>query len=309
MVLASLVLASCAREPDRAHEVARVRAHLEQVERELLAGPPPSLTPDQSARRAEVILHLRRYLEAERYPTNRISEAPTPIFIDDDGARCAVAALLEASGHHALVARIARTRNLAYLEELADEPALVAWLVDHGLTLAEAARIQPTYDGGMHSTWRPTVGVVAGVAGGRSAGTGAELTFAPGLRLGVRRSTEDQTGGCSSCFVWSAALIAEYSRNIIAGAGRSHHLALLAEYERKADGLVFHYYLNGGPVASLDRDAEPGSGSGSGFGGQLGAGLSFRRTPYPLFFGLTASALARADGTAIHGGANAGIVF
>lgn len=304
-MLAALALASCAREPPRALEVARVRAHLEQVERELLASPPPGLTPDQSARRAEAILSLRRYLEAERYPTNRISEAPTPIFIDDSGARCAVAALLEASGHHALVARIARTRNLAYVEELADEPALLAWLVDHGLTLAEAARIQPAYDGGLHSTWRPTASVVAGLAGGRSAAAGAELTFSPGLRLGVRRSTEDQTGGCSSCFIWSAALIAEYTRNIIAGAGRSHHLALLAEYERKADGLVFHYYLNGGPIASLDRDAEPGSG----FGGQLGAGLSFRRTPYPLFFGLTASALARSDGTALHGGANAGIVF
>jgi hypothetical protein len=300
----ALLLASCACEPDHAREVARVRAHLEEVERELLAGPPWSLTPDQSARRAEAIRNLRRYIEAERYPTNRSSEAPIPIFVDEDGARCAVAALLEASGHHALVARIARTRNLAYVEELADEPELVAWLADHGVTLREAARIQPTYHA-PGPTWRPTVSVIAGVEGGSAAGGGTELAFSPGVRLGIRRSIQDASGGCWSCFAWSGSLVAEYSRHIVAGAGRAHHVALLAEYERKAGGLVFHYYLNGGPVAALDRDAEPGSG----FGGQLGAGLTFRRTPYPLFFGLTASALARADGTALHGGANAGIAF
>jgi hypothetical protein len=304
-LLALLAVAGCAGEPDRAREVARVRAHLERIEREMLATTPPDLTADQATRRAEVLRDLHRYIEAERYPTNRIFEEPIPIFIDDDGARCAVAALLEASGHHALVARIARTRNLAYVEELADEPELVAWLVDHGVLLREAARIQPTYDFARRPKWWPTGALVAGVDTGTAPDGDADFAFAPGVRLGVRRSIEYRDGGCSSCFTWSAALMAEYSRSIIAGGGSSHHLALLAEYERDIEHLFFHWYVNGGPVVALDRDAEPGSG----IGGQVGGGLSFRQAPYPVFFGLTASVITRTGSAGVRAGANLGIVF
>lgn len=40
-----------------------------------------------------------------------------------------------------------RTRNNAFIPELADDPALVAWLDSVGLEVTEAARIQPSYDG------------------------------------------------------------------------------------------------------------------------------------------------------------------
>src|SRR5262245_37209269 len=107
-----LVAAGCADSGDRSREIARVRAHLERVERELRASAPAGLDAAQAEQRARVIEDLHRYIDAEQYPTNRTAFEMTPIFIDDDGARCAVAALLEASGHHALVERIARTTNL-----------------------------------------------------------------------------------------------------------------------------------------------------------------------------------------------------
>jgi hypothetical protein len=40
---------------------------------------------------------------------------------------------------------VARTRNNAYVRELADEPGLMAWLDRNGLSVEEAARIQPGY--------------------------------------------------------------------------------------------------------------------------------------------------------------------
>jgi hypothetical protein len=43
------------------------------------------------------------------------------------------------------VANIRALRNNATVPELADEPGLADWLDESGLTLAEAARIQPTY--------------------------------------------------------------------------------------------------------------------------------------------------------------------
>src|SRR6185503_9700596 len=100
----SLIVA-CTDSTDRSREIARVRAHLERVEAELVPRP-PGLTPTQLENRGRVLQDLRRYIEAEDYPTNHTDLAWTPIFIDEGGARCAMAALIEASGHHALVERI-----------------------------------------------------------------------------------------------------------------------------------------------------------------------------------------------------------
>ena len=131
------------------------------------------LTP--SAERRRVAIHIRRAERAARGRTNVVDHATrlvralllgelaryrregvfprnpglprTPIFVDAQGTRCAMAHLLEVGGEHALVDRIARERNLAYVPELADEPRLIAWLAAAGLTVAEAAAIQPEYCG------------------------------------------------------------------------------------------------------------------------------------------------------------------
>ena len=70
----------------------------------------------------------------------------TPIFRDPRGTLCAMAYLVDRSGRGDLVDRVAATRNTEYIPRLADDPDLVAWLDSTGLSLAEAARIQPAYD-------------------------------------------------------------------------------------------------------------------------------------------------------------------
>ncbi len=69
----------------------------------------------------------------------------TPVFVDAEGTRCAVAHLMEVGGASTLVHRIARERNFARVRELADLPEFVAWLEAAGLTVEEAAVIQPAY--------------------------------------------------------------------------------------------------------------------------------------------------------------------
>jgi hypothetical protein len=88
---------------------------------------------------------LALYRLAGRFPENDRFEAMTPFFIDRHGTRCAMAHLMEIGGAAELVQEIARTKNNAYIAELARDPRVVAWLDAAGLTVAEAARIQPSY--------------------------------------------------------------------------------------------------------------------------------------------------------------------
>lgn len=106
------------------------------------------LTPAQRAARAEQIRLLRRYSEEGVFPKNTHHPGRrTPYFRDANGNLCAMAFLIAASGRGDIVDHIARNRNYAFVPDLVDEPGLGEWLDAHGLTVAEAARIQPSYDG------------------------------------------------------------------------------------------------------------------------------------------------------------------
>jgi hypothetical protein len=59
-----------------------------------------------------------------------------------------MAYLIDRSGRKDIVDKVAKSRNNAYIRELVDDPALVAWLDSSGLSAAEAGRIQPSYNGG-----------------------------------------------------------------------------------------------------------------------------------------------------------------
>lgn len=299
-----LVLAGCADAGDRSREIARVRAHLERVERELRARAPAGLDAAQAENRAVIIQDLHRYIHEEKYPTNRISQEMTPIFIDEDGARCAVAALLEASGHHTLVERIARSKNLAYVEELEGDPELQAWLTENGVTLLEAARIQPSYANTTATSWQPTASIFGSVQGGTDPDVGAHLALAPGFRVGARRVTESGSS-CDRCVYTSMALVAEYSRSFIIGAGSTNHIALLVQLDLSDHAYDHTFYVSGGPLASVDENTEPGFG----LGGQAGIGFNFRRRSYPLFGELICSALGQAGGATLRGGLNLGVVW
>ena len=136
-------------DPFATWERARVRAHLDSAERELRGERVADLTASQRAARARALDRLHEYWVRGVFPEN--TDFPgqfTPSFIDRNRARCAMAYLIEQSGARALVAQVAATDNNARIPALKADPALVAWLHENGLTLADAARIQPTYGGG-----------------------------------------------------------------------------------------------------------------------------------------------------------------
>ena len=126
-------------------EVVRLRAHFDSVDAELRQAV-LSLTPSQRASRETLIRWLREYRDAGTFPWNdRYPGRAMPFFRDSRGVLCAMAYLIDRSGRGDLVDRVAAARNNATIAELADDPAVVAWLDSTGLTLAEAGRIQPFY--------------------------------------------------------------------------------------------------------------------------------------------------------------------
>jgi hypothetical protein len=129
-------------------ETARIRTRLAAVERELRAKDVGSRTPAEQAARMRNLDVLHEYWVRGVFPKNTgFPGARVPYFVDPYGTRCAMAYLIEQSGHGDLVARIAATNNNARIRDLKSDPELVAWLQENGLTAAEAARIQPSYGG------------------------------------------------------------------------------------------------------------------------------------------------------------------
>ncbi len=153
LLLAALLAAAPAgaTPPDpawRAAETARIQAHLLGAEREMESHDVSHLTAPQREARGRAMVALRRYRLAGRFPHNhRVPGARIPVFVDEHGTPCAMAYLIAESGSVEMVRRIASTRNLALVRQLADDPELVAWLRANGMTAAEAARVQPQYGG------------------------------------------------------------------------------------------------------------------------------------------------------------------
>lgn len=145
-------------------EAARLRKHFVTVERELLARDVSALSSEQRAARTELVQLLRRYAAAGSFPRNQSLPGMVPFFRDASGNLCAMAFLISATGRADIVDHVARTRNNAYVPELADEAGLAEWLDRHGLTLAEAARIQPTYGGHAEADVPAGAVVAAGAA-------------------------------------------------------------------------------------------------------------------------------------------------
>ena len=128
-------------------EVARLQAHFDSVDTELRRATLPAGRRTES--RVTLIGWLREYREAGRFPQNdRFPRRTLPFFRDSHGTLCAMAYLIERSGRGDLVDRVALTRNNAFIAELAGDRELRSWLDSVGLTVAEAARIQPAYDFG-----------------------------------------------------------------------------------------------------------------------------------------------------------------
>lgn len=146
-LLTLLALASTGPDGGPESERARVSAHLARVEHELRAADVSHLDAEQRAARVAALDELRAYRMAGRFPHNHgESAARVPVFVDMHGTHCAVGHLLAVTGETELVERIRSTRNLARVPDLAGEPGLAEWLDANGLTVEEAAHIQPAYD-------------------------------------------------------------------------------------------------------------------------------------------------------------------
>lgn len=147
--LAPLVFIACsalsARGADDPRETERIRAHLYTAEQLARSHPTDHLDADRAARRERALEVLSAYRERGVFPKNKDFPRPTPYFVDAAGTRCAMAELIHATGDDGLVDAVASTRNNARVHELADEPALIAWLEANGLSVDEAAAIQPNY--------------------------------------------------------------------------------------------------------------------------------------------------------------------
>ena len=88
---------------------------------------------------------LNEYWKKEMFPRNTDYNFKTPQIRDRYGTPCAMAYLIERSGHAELVNLLAKHDNLVYIDDVKGGP-LIGWLEKCGLSKQEAARIQPQYD-------------------------------------------------------------------------------------------------------------------------------------------------------------------
>jgi hypothetical protein len=123
----------------------RVRNHLRIVEQELQRENVEHLSEELQQERAKNISRLHQYWTSGLYPKNtEVLYKRVPYFKDAIGTPCAMAYLIEQSGHQNLVNEVARTDNHVYINDIDNGPVL-EWINESGLTKAEAARVQPTY--------------------------------------------------------------------------------------------------------------------------------------------------------------------
>lgn len=298
-----LLVFGCTASP-RASEAerARVRRHLEGAYEQLVSTHPALPAQRLEARRRQLAA-LRRYIDDGRFPVNDVSPTRTPIFVDRFGNRCAMAALIEASGHHALVRRVSSEHNLARIAQLASDPELVAWLELHGLTADEAARVQPSYDNETATTFGPTAAVMATGSVGGSLGAGFELAGGPALRVGVRR-LEASSGACDHCVHRSQALVLEYARLFQLGRASTNQLAVTALWDLIEYARDHTLYGLAGVVGTIDES----SPLQLGLGAQGGLGFGWRKG-IPWFVEGLLSGMWQTRGLAARLGVNVGLAW
>lgn len=127
----------------------RIREHLRRTEAALREVDHDHLTPEQRRRRGVALDHLAAYRERGAFPTNRTEPRRTPLFVGDDGTRCAMAHLLAEDGRDDLVADVLSNDPTVAIEALPPEHPVLEWTEANGLTREEAARIQPAYPDGV----------------------------------------------------------------------------------------------------------------------------------------------------------------
>jgi len=153
--LTSLIAAqrTDANEPAEAARSSSAREHYERVLRELVSD---QEAPGENAQRARALGWLREYVQRGEFGLAPAGEwVRRPVFVDELGRRCAVAWLLHKAGEDELVAEIASRDNGVWVAELKEDARLTSFLDEHGLSLAEAVRIQLPGSNPPPDAWAP----------------------------------------------------------------------------------------------------------------------------------------------------------
>lgn len=229
-----------------ARERARLVAHFDSVLIELRQRDVSRLSGSQLAARRRHIQRLAEYRDAGVFPHNHVTSAMTPVFVDEHGTQCAMGYLIARDGRADVVDRVRSTRNLARIHDLADDSALVSWLERNGLTLDEAARVQPQYGG----DWGP-------------------LTPAPAPRPTVR--SEVVLGSVAYASVTTAVALANLTRPAVP---RRYQAGALLGFA----GLVLAMQANTGEGVS---DAFAAANAGMAVASFAIAGRAASRVPKP----------------------------
>lgn len=218
-------LREAALEQQRMHEVVRVQEHLAGAERVLSNASQALLSQEQQSARSRNVALLQEYREQGRFPRNiDYPHERRPYFVDDRGVPCAMAYLIASSGRSDLVERIRTSNNNAYVRELAAIPELVEWLDSSGLSLAEAARIQPEYYPELDPEYITTEYALASASTSLLSGasiawnaSAANLSVPPrwrgalgaavgALSIGLGATEFDSDGGAQTLGIWNAAV-------------------------------------------------------------------------------------------------------
>ena len=137
-----------------------IQEHLQLVEEGLRLKDVRHLPQSQQHARKQNLDNLRKYWQAGIFPKNtKHPNQRVPYFIDDGGRACAMAHLLIESGHKETALQIQLRENNAYVHDI-KSPELSTWLKTSGLTIDEAAWIQPAYKQNWSCDCKCDVGVV-----------------------------------------------------------------------------------------------------------------------------------------------------
>lgn len=122
-----------------------VQAHLTCVLAILRKNEINHLTAAQLRSRKHLLQLLDQYRIAGNFPINDTYHERIPVFIDRYQTHCAVAYLLQQTGHEDMAIRIAKADNYAWLKDIHTD-SLLQWQQSSGLSLEELKLIQGAYD-------------------------------------------------------------------------------------------------------------------------------------------------------------------
>ena len=95
--------------------------------------------------RAVNLAAFRTYQQKGVFPSNTFDDKRLNVWRDRDGHLCAAATIIDASGQHALVSRVAEQTNFIRLADVRQGP-LMDWILTSGFTQDEVAAIQEPFD-------------------------------------------------------------------------------------------------------------------------------------------------------------------